>query len=48
LQAKGCKIAIRGFSVADIWEKKSWNSFGGKEESNVDAIFEGSREEGMR
>ena len=48
LQAKGWKVAIYGLSVVDIGEKESWDFFGGEKESNVDAIFEGSREEGVR
>jgi hypothetical protein len=48
MQAKGCKIAIQSFPVVDVGENKLWNNFSGKEESNVDAIFEGSCEEGVR
>jgi len=48
LQAKGWKVAIRRLPVVDVGDKESWNIFGGEKESNMDAIFERSREEGVR
>jgi len=40
--------AVGGFPVANIREEEPWDHFGGEKESNMDAILEWKREEGMR